>query len=415
MQVDTAQVRQSAVEHPEILRWNRIIAPECYIADEPQVYLLLLLDFIQPNKAICHICKTRILESLVKAASEDDVYWNTIPDTRIQGGILPTEKRLEARLAMMGINAANSWGLDMSYDDLYNFFEPITRKLTLNLPQWELLVSAAGLLCNRGSGRARTEQFRHKLEFMCAEKYTMEDMSNGRDLAEFIGRISRIVGSDTASRRHVPGEGECSCEIFSVLEGRHPDDISAIEWPAIVLTAIRPRVGPSILEIWSSSGFANPLGDEYKVPEDMDSNWVGDWQKEFDMVRITWPTRHAHLQVDMSPANARDYAIRMFLYNELNPEWCGFSESDMARGIKRAGEWLIRETDVEISKLQDAHDVAFGLMGSLYCCIGQLPCFTQDTIDTLRHVMNPLSREYHQDEDDWTDPMDYPERWKRYV
>ena len=415
MLVNTPQMRQTTVEHPEVLRRSRTLAPECYIADEPQVYLLLLLDFVQPNKAICRVCKTLILESLVKSASDDNVYWNTIPDTRIQGGIRPTEQRLEARLAMMGINAANSWGLDLSYDDLYGFFEPVTRKLALNVSQWEMLVSAAGLLCDRGSGWMRTEQFRDRLEFMCAENYTVQDMANGRDLPEFIGRISRIISSDTSSRGHVPGEGECSCDIFSVLGGRHPDDISAIEWPAIVLTAVRPRVCNSILQSWDNSGIVNPLGNAYNVPEDMDSNWVRDWQKEFDMVRITWPTRYAHAQGDVSPPDARDYAIRMFLYNELNCQWWEFSESDMTRGSKRAAEWFARETEADINKQQYAHDVAFGLTDSLYCGIGQLPCFTQNTVDTLRHVMNPLSREYHQDEDDGTHPMDYPERWSRYV
>lgn len=240
-------------------------------------------------------------------------------------------------------------------------------------------------------------------------------MTNGRDLAEFIGRISRIVGSYTESQRHIPGEGECSCDIFTALEGRHPDDISAIEWPAIVLEAIRPRVCHTILQSWDISGFVNPLGATYRVPEDIDSDWVGDWQEEFDTLSITWPTRHAHIRTNMSPADARDYALRMLLYNEFNPMWCEFSESDMARGIKRAGEWFARETDAEINKQQYAHDMAFGFMGSLYCGIGQLPCFTLQTIDTLRHIMNPLSREYHRDEDDGTHPMEYPEWWNRHV
>lgn len=247
-----------------------------------------------------------------------------------------------------------------------------------------------------------------KLKFMCTGKYTMGD----GDLGKFIRRISRVLGSDGF------GQGACSCEIFSALGGRHPDDISAIEWPAVVLAAARPGICSNILQIWDESGYVNQLGDDYKVPEDMNSNWVRDWQQFYsDRLPITSPTGHAHGQPNTTPSDARDYAMFAFLTHELNPEWRDFSESDMARGIKRGGEWVIREIDADIDGQQHAQDVAFGLDGILYCGIGQLPRFTTPrfTINTLRRMMNPLSREYDQDEYSGTELMHHPELWSRYV
>ncbi|KAM7194471.1 hypothetical protein V8F20_007997, partial [Naviculisporaceae sp. PSN 640] len=237
-------------QHPDALRWRRVIAPECYLADEPQAYLVILLEAVRPNRSICDTCKARCLKALVKGASADNVYWNTKPHVTYPGEVLPVEKRLEARLDMMGINSSNNYGLDLSDAELMQFLEPASRRLVLYASASEPLASAANDLCEFSQSGRQDPWLGDKLEFMIMSSFIIDDLMFDRDPSELILLVGRILSRYEATNT-IPN---CTCAIYTdALQGRNPDDISPLEWPQVVLSLARGFFEIDLISAWTKS------------------------------------------------------------------------------------------------------------------------------------------------------------------
>lgn len=396
-------------QHPEQLRRQNVMAPECYLSDEPQVFLLLLIDSVRPNPHICKPCKIRVLEGLVKGASADNVYWNTVPNIIFPGEVRPVEKRLEHRLSMFGITADNNWGLDLADDELVKYLEPEIRALTLFHPMWEPLASAASDVCEYGSPQPWTGD---KLEFMAGSSYTLKDLTTGRDLSDLVHLVSRIL-----SRKS--GAAECGCPLYSVLQGSHPDDFTPLEWPLLVLDATRQLVDRSVRTAWDESGIKNPMSETYIVSRDPDADWVGDWNDKFSRHRGKMHLPSGRLDAakeELTPADGREDALRLFLLNDFDHLFQEFTRSEKCkRFCEMQGRPFLSAANSDICQAQVESNLRFGDEVSIYNGIGSFPAWCVDTKQTLRHVMNSSARRFWENEDDGTLPMENPDMWVRYL
>ncbi|KAM7195389.1 hypothetical protein V8F33_006730, partial [Rhypophila sp. PSN 637] len=158
------------------MRQHEVIAPECYLADNRQGYLVLLLQFVRPNKFICKPCKTQCLETFVRGASADNVYWNTVPEVIYPGFPKPAEERLQAKLEQLGINASNNWGLDLPYTQLSQHFEPSSQRITLFHEIWDAIANAANDLCAHAAEYREDVSIGDKLEFMAMSQFSIRDL-----------------------------------------------------------------------------------------------------------------------------------------------------------------------------------------------------------------------------------------------
>lgn len=410
--------------HPEDLRWRRVIAPECYLADEPQAYLVILLEAVRPNRSICHGCKARCLEALVKGTSSDNVYWNTKPHVIYPGEPLPTSKRLEARLDMMGINKTNNYGLDLSDDDIMRFFEPAARRLVLYASLTEPLATAANDLCEFSQIGREDPWLGDKLEFMILSSFIIDDLVFGRDPCELILLVGRIL-----SRYHeATSAASCECAIYTdALYERTPDDISPLEWPQVVLSFARGFFEIDLINAWTSSSSSgvtnNPLHAYYAVPQ---TQWVSDWQSKFDRVNaeIARPSRSDLPELEncsdpnYSRVAARDDALRLFLIGEFDRSWQSFQGTEQFQHlIGEVGPKRLEQMDWSIAEEEAQAEAEFVRAGGsvLYTGLGQLPTFAieWERKETLRHGKNSANRRFWECEGDEADPMEDPSQWAR--
>ncbi|EGO57197.1 hypothetical protein NEUTE1DRAFT_137054 [Neurospora tetrasperma FGSC 2508] len=172
-----------------------------YLSDDPQAYLLFLKGYIRPCADICTKCKVRYLDNFIKTASAPDLGWNRLsPDERPR----PAHTLLDAQLANLGITAAN-----------------------------------------RGMGRPDRADDRYD-QYKLANSYPMVRMSTS------LHHLSLIRPP------HQPANTAlCTCSIFSVLNGKHPDAHTGYEWINVILRATQQRVEPALLQAW-----AQPLNEE---------------------------------------------------------------------------------------------------------------------------------------------------------
>ncbi|EGZ72559.1 hypothetical protein NEUTE2DRAFT_129906 [Neurospora tetrasperma FGSC 2509] len=222
-----------------------------YLSDDPQAYLLFLKGYIRPCADICTKCKVRYLDNFIKTASAPDLGWNRLsPDERPR----PAHTLLDAQLANLGITAANRYGLDLSEQESDNIFQPAIC----------LIEAFATMTACRGMGRPdraddRYDQYKlgKKILWMACPQFTTQELIKHKPsvdlMSHWLWNLSQLLsdGADPANT------ALCTCSIFSVLNGKHPDAHTGYEWINVILRATQQRVEPALLQAW-----AQPLNEE---------------------------------------------------------------------------------------------------------------------------------------------------------
>ncbi|KAK3505504.1 hypothetical protein B0T13DRAFT_486099 [Neurospora crassa] len=251
-----------------------------YLSDDPQAYLLFLKDYIRPCADICTNCKVRCLDSFIKTASAPDLGWNRLsPDERPR----PAYTLVDAQLANLGITAANRYGLDLSEQEIDDIFQPAVRRLTLNA-NWVLVVEAfAAMTAYRHMGRPDRaddpyDQYKlgKKILWMACPQFTTQELVKHKPsvdlMSHWLWNLGQLLsdGADvyvsspslsdpsSSSEPQPPAKTAlCTCSIFSVLNGKHPDAHTGYEWINVILRAAQQRIEPALLQAW-----AQPLNEE---------------------------------------------------------------------------------------------------------------------------------------------------------
>ncbi|KAK3386222.1 hypothetical protein B0T20DRAFT_494005 [Sordaria brevicollis] len=255
-----------------------------YLSDDPQAYLLFLKDFIRPCPDICHNCKVRCCDNFIKTASAPDLGWNRIsPDERLR----PAHTFLNVQLSDLGIDSTNNYGLDLSEEEVNKVFQPAVRRLTLDSNWYTLVEAFAAMTCYRGMGRPdrahdQYDQYKlgKKIVWMACPRFTAYELArprrNGDIMAKWLWNLAQLLSdgadvylsspslpkteneylsrpsSDDSMDVDKPADRTtCTCPLFSVLNGRHPDAFTGYEWINLVLRTAQSRIESSLLEAWS--------------------------------------------------------------------------------------------------------------------------------------------------------------------
>lgn len=307
-----------------------------YLSDDPQVYILLLKDYIRPNRDICTPFKTRCCESYIKTASASGLAWNRLsPDGRLR----PAHTRLDAQLAALGITADNAFGLDLSEGEVDMVLQPAARRLTIDREWDEIVSSVAAMTAYRD--RARPDRYdasksQHgtdryalgkKMKHMCWSRFTGYDLVRPRGgQIEFwlfnLGQLlsdgaGAFLSSSTASADGVDNmkETDCTCPIFTTLSSRHPDTFSGYEWINLVLSVARSRISPDLLSAWSYPLFTedftlsspyHPLSPGYNCAKDR--SWY-QTPHGYSRIRRYIHASNADFQGDICNTDQRDLEL----------------------------------------------------------------------------------------------------------
>ncbi|KAJ4361604.1 hypothetical protein N0V85_009388 [Neurospora sp. IMI 360204] len=265
-----------------------------YLSDDPQAYLLFLKDYIRPSTDVCYNCKVRCLDNLIKTASAPDLAWNCLsPDERPR----PAHTLLDAQLADLGINSSNNYGLDLSEEEIDKVFQPAVHRLTLDINWYALVDAFAAMTCSRAMGgpdpaHYQFDQYKlgKKILWMACPRFTAQELVRPRPTADIMSNwlwnLAQLLsdGADVClaspslpdmGDEHLPPSSSCpsssssspepmladpapcTCPIFSVLNGKHPDTYNGYEWINLILLTAQQRIEPALLEAWSK-----PLNEE---------------------------------------------------------------------------------------------------------------------------------------------------------
>ncbi|KAM7218357.1 hypothetical protein V8F06_006280 [Rhypophila decipiens] len=356
--------------HPEIMRQQGVIAPECYLADERQGYLVLLLQFVRSNNPRSH------LPGLPQAGR--------------------STLAIQARS-----NASNNWGLDLPYTQLSRYFEPSAQRITLFHDIWDAIANAANDLCAYVAEYQEDISIGDKLEFMAMSEFSLHDLVHERNPKDLILLIGRILSRATNDNP------DCTCRLLSELGPHHPDEISSLDWPEFVLAVAHPFFGEFFPAMWSEA-----------VDHDQARNPLSDWYR-FPTMRISPDMQ----QFEYSSASAREDALGLFLLNDFTRLYGEFKTTNQFEDCLLKGEAMMRQCELNIAAQQELVNEEFVANGGseLFCVSSDghnMPVFTvteEERNLTLRHRMNPPIRRYWECEDDGSDPMIFPERWARLV
>ncbi|KAK3380464.1 hypothetical protein B0T24DRAFT_195659 [Lasiosphaeria ovina] len=315
---------------------------ENFLAQEPNAYLLLLRDFVQPCEKICGMCKERMLEALVKGASAEGAHWTD--------GV---EDRLEDKLGRLGIAAENKYGLLLPPETLN--FDPNARHLAIDWLTWSRLLNAWAShimhrLGTKNTSLAAADPYNlvYKLWLAGCRKYTVEHLAQNRSVADFVELHGWLLG-----RRQRDG---CSCSIYNILGDVSLDVLSPHGWVDLVLKSARKHMSQEILDSWEApireplSSGRRPLCDGYSPS--MSRGWRDGWeeihpQHPYDeRIRLSEKTTGGSSRnVSSSTASQalsrlRNDAAHVLVKKVLEPEWKHACQKGHFRRLIKQGDEL---------------------------------------------------------------------------
>ncbi|KAK3505499.1 hypothetical protein B0T13DRAFT_493051 [Neurospora crassa] len=229
-----------------------------YLSDDPQAYLLLLVDYIRPNPDICTLCKARCLDSFIKTASAPGLAWNRLcPDGRLRAA--------HTQVDMVFQPAAGRLTIGREWDDLVSAVMAMTAYRGRARPDRDDAASS-----QHGTDRyALGKNMRH----MCYNWFTGYDLVRprggqiefwlfnlGQLLSEGAGasipllhRHLHLYNNRRDRRRRRQRRLYLVPNLYFSLSGRHPDTFAGSEWINLVLSVAHSRIAPDLRSAWSSS------------------------------------------------------------------------------------------------------------------------------------------------------------------
>ncbi|KAK3313694.1 hypothetical protein B0H66DRAFT_629688 [Apodospora peruviana] len=413
---------------------NRYHIPaECYLADEPQVFLLLLHDYVRPNTEICTGCKRRCLECLVKGASDEEAYWTTIPP---YGKRKQPELRLDARLNNMGINADTQYGLTLDDAKFKTLFEPVSRQLLFSEYHAQVLIHAAARVTSFAAGKAweaysNDEQRRDsagevprpygigdKLWYMVRGRFTIGNLTTGRHMGAFVVDLSRFLSCYGDPGRPWKADDDCTCSYKKILSGLIAAEYSALGWPNKVFVFVRERVDGRILARWEE--FAPPtepmtaiaallLSAKYDATESIE--WQDKWGDDNQPATVDERTGDIAPPEDTEMAhNLREDAVQLVLQEtKFNYTWELAVSVDHFIRLHFEGVELLLRRRTESDEAQAVFVKTYDPTGGLYTGI------TIPTFVAARTFVMPLALIPTNDVGEPADnnPLNNPSWWVR--